>query len=109
MPCVVELAVLRVHDADGSEKEFGVRFLGSNVATNVAQECALAYSPHCCVHDLLVQARQAMLENKRGQESILRVTVTGRHNNTMLLRVAALEPSASALGKRSRPYYAGEI
>ena len=103
MACVVELAVLSLHDADGSEKQLGVKFLGRNVATNVAQECALAFSPTCCVHELAAAAHK--------HEFKLHVVVTGRHGSTMLLRLSGTEQTtrcSSELGKRTRPYYPEE-
>ena len=103
MACVVELTVLSVHNVDGSEKQLGVQFLGRNVATNVAQECALACSPTCCVHELVAAAHKHKLK--------LRVDVTGRHGSTMLLRLSGTEQatrSSSELGKRTRPYYPAE-
>ena len=104
MRCVVELAVLSVEDVDGSEKQLGVRFLGTNVATNVAQECALAFSPPCCVHELVAAAHEH-------KDTKLRVVVTGRHGSTMLLQLPGTEEAArgsSVLGKRTRPHYPAE-
>ena len=104
MHCVVELAVLSVEDVDGSEKQLGVRFLGTNVATNVAQECALAFSPTCCVHELVAAAHEH-------KDTKLRVVVTGRHGSTMLLQLPGTEEAArgsSVLGKRTRPHYPAE-
>lgn len=107
MALVVELTVVSVHDADGREKDLGVRFLGRNVATNVAQECALASSAECCVHELVVRAHKLSVNIYTRTEATLRVVVTGRHGNTMLLRLWCSD-SSSELGKRTRPHYAGE-